>query len=125
MIISDVITVLRTILAVYQNRGVKVLLITEDNDFKPLRTNPNFLAFNITLNRTSEDYYELHIERFNRTLRESCRMTFADASFLTLPRRMVIEIAYGQVLWYNFVIPADYISETLGPGSIILGRKYE
>ena len=52
-------------------------------------------------------------------------MTFADTPFSSIPRRMLVELMYGRVFWYNMVIPTDYVSTTIGPGSIVLGRIYD
>ena len=38
---------------------------------------------------------------------------------------MVVELVYNMIFWYNFTVPEDYISNTLGPGAIILGRTYD
>ena len=79
----------------------------------------------ITLNLTAEDKHEPHIERFNRTIKEKCRMCIAGTPFAKLPKRMIVEMVYGMVFWHNFTIPNDYISNTMGPGSIILGQRYD
>ena len=52
-------------------------------------------------------------------------MTMATTSFLMMPRRMVVERVYLQVFWYNYTIPENYISTTLGPAAIVLGRTYD
>ena len=38
---------------------------------------------------------------------------------------MVVELVYLQFFWLNFLIPLDYISTTMGPGTIICGRTYD
>ena len=38
---------------------------------------------------------------------------------------MVVELVYLQIFWLSFYIPQNYISDTMGPGSIISGRIYD
>ena len=38
---------------------------------------------------------------------------------------MMAEMVYLQVFWYNYRIPENYISTTLGPAAIVLGRTYD
>ena len=52
-------------------------------------------------------------------------MAIAGTPFKRIPKRMVVELVYAMVFWYNFRIPNDYISHNLGPGTIILGRTYD
>ena len=120
-----VLSELRVVITKYQARGFTILAIACDNGFKALETNEEFLTLGIALNITAEDEHEPHIERFNRTIKERCRMVLAMTPFTKIPRRMVIELVYGQTFWYNFTIPEDYISKTYGPGTLILGRTYD
>ena len=123
--IDHVLIALKTIVGKYQARCFIVISIAVDNGFAALREYPGFLALEVTLNLTSEDDHEPHIERFNRTLKKRCRMIYASIPFLRLPRRMIIELVYQQIFWYNFTIPEDYISTVLGPTAIVLGRSYD
>ena len=52
-------------------------------------------------------------------------MGIARVPFTKLPKIMVVELVYATTFWYNFTIPEDYISVTLGPGALILGRTYD
>ena len=33
-------------------------------------------------------------------------------------------MVYAMVFWHNFIIPEDYISTTLGLGTIVMGQTY-
>ena len=52
-------------------------------------------------------------------------MCLAATPFTKLTRRMIVELMYAMVYWYNFTIPEDCISNTMGPGTIVLGRTYD
>ena len=125
MEISIIIPILVTILHIYVSRGFTVISIAADNGFAALENNKDFLSLGVNLNLTSEDEHEPHVERFIRTLKERCRMCFALLPFTRIPKRMVIELVYCQIYWHNFTIPADYISDRLGPAAIVLGRTYD
>ena len=113
------------ILQIYHNRGFSVTSIAADNGFAPLRENNDFLALRVPINLTSQDEHQPNVERFIRTLKERARVCFAMIPFTKIPRRMVVELIYCQLYWYNFTIPEDYVSDRLGPGAIVLGRTYD
>ena len=50
---------------------------------------------------------------------------FSTLKFDKIPRRMVVELVSCQIYWYNFMTPEDYISNSLGPASIVTGRTYD
>ena len=52
-------------------------------------------------------------------------MEIAGIPFTKLPKRMIVELVYAMIYWYNFTVPEDYISTTLEPGAIVLGRTYD
>ena len=52
-------------------------------------------------------------------------MGISGVPFTRLPKRMVVELVYAMVYWFNYTIIEDYISNTLGQGAIILGRTYD
>ena len=67
----------------------------------------------------------------NHTLRGSTALSrkyavwvLQEFPFTRLPKRMVVKLVYTMVFWFNYKIPDNYISNTLGTGSIILGRTY-
>ena len=121
MIVAALLVVVDT----YKSRGFTILAIAADYAFEAIRINEGFMATGINLNTTSQDEHEPHIERFNRFLKERCRMCFSTLPFLRMPRRMTVELVYLQVFWINFYIPRDYISTTLSPGTIMTGRVYD
>lgn len=122
---DNVVTALRVIKATYSSRGFTIVAIAADNGFNALLQNEAFIQLEIPLNLTAEDEHEPYVERFNRTIKEMVRMSLAGTSFKKLPRRMTVEMVYGMIFWYNFRIPEDYISNTLGPAGIIIGRTYD
>ena len=65
---------LKVIVAKYRVRGFSVLPIACDNGFMALENNVDFLTIETALNFTAEDEHRLHIERFNRTIKEKIRM---------------------------------------------------
>ena len=100
--IPTLIVILKTVKAIYQVRGFNIIAIAADNTFEPMKQNPEFIGFKIPLNITSEDDHEAYIERFNRTLKERCRMYFTILSFKKSTRRLVVELVYLQFFWLNF-----------------------
>ena len=121
---DNVTSVLKTIVATYESLGFNVLAIAVDGGFQALKTHTEFLELNIVLNLCSKDEHEPHIERFDRTIKEMTQMGLAGVPFTKLPKRMVVELVYAMVFWFNFTTPDDYISNTLGPASIVLGQTY-
>ena len=122
---SNVVIALTLIVQTYRTRGFIIIPIAADGGFAALRENVDFIKLNIVINITAENEHEPYSERFNRTLKERCRMILATAPFLIIPRRMIVELVYLQVFWYNYTIPENYISITLGSGTNILGRTYD
>ena len=86
-----------------------MLAIAADYAFEAIRENEDFISTGITLNTTSEDEHEPFIERFNRFLKERCRMCFSTLPFVKIPRRMCIELVYLQIYWINVFTLSDYI----------------
>jgi len=121
---DNVVNALKVINTKYRSRGFKIIAAAADNGFSALENNTEFLELNITLNLTAEDEHEPYIERFNRTIKEKCRMGIAGVPFTKLPKRMIVELVYTMIFWYNFTIPEDYVSNTLGAGAIVLGLTY-
>ena len=114
-----------TLLQIYHGRGFVITAIAADNGFAPLLNDEEFIALGVFLNLTSQDEHQPHVERFIRTIKEKCRMCLSLTPFTKLTKRLVIELVYCQTYWYNFTIPSDYISDRLGPGTIVLGRTYD
>ena len=118
---DNVIAALKAVKSKYEAREFKIIAIAANNGFKSLKNNSGFLELDITLNVTADDEHEPYIERFNRTIKEKCCMGIAGTPFTKLPRRMIVELVCATIYWYNFTVPEDYISTTLGPGAIVLG----
>ena len=90
-----------------------------------MRNNAEFNKLNVALNICAENEHKPYSERFNRTMKERCRMCFSTLKFGRIPRRMVVELVSCQIFWYNFMTPEDYVSNTLGSASIVTGRTYD
>ena len=119
---ENVVTVLQIVNAVYKSRGFTIVAAAADNGFSVLRHHVKFIETQIKLNLTADDKHEPYIERFNRTIKERYRMGITGVSFIKLRKKMVVELVYTTIFWYNFTIPENY---TLGPGAIILGQTYD
>ena len=128
--ISSLVKILDTVKAVYVVQGFNVTAAASDNTFAPMREDPNFILLNININiiiiinLTFEAEHERFVNRFNRTLKERYWMCFSTLPFKSIPQYMVMELIYLQILWLNFYISTDYISDILGPRSFIYGRTY-
>ena len=85
--IATIDQALLVVINTYTRRGFKVLAIAADYAFEPMRQNEDFMKTGTILNTTSEDEHEPYSERFNRFLKERCRMCFS-----TLPLLMLITI---------------------------------
>ena len=123
--IPTIVPALLVIMDQYKARGFNILAIAADYAFEPMRQNEAFTNTGAILNTTSEDEHEPFSERFNRFLKERCRMCFSTIPFLSIPRRMAAELVYLQIFWINFFIPRGYISEVLSPGAIVTGIIYD
>ena len=102
-----------------------MLACASDNGFGALAENGEFLPLCMILNLTAEDDHEPYIEQFNRHIKERCRMVFVGIPFVWFLKRIIVEIVHAQVYWFNFTIPENFISDTLGPAAIILGCTYD
>ena len=119
--IENIVPIVVRIVGIYKSRGFRVIVIATDGAFEPMKNNEEFNELNVTLNICARNEHEPYSERLNRTMKERCMMCFSTLPFDVIPRRMVVELVNCQIFWYNFITPEDYISNTLGPGSIITG----
>ena len=94
---DNVLIALRVIASTYESRVFKIMAIAADNGFSALENNPGFIVIEITLNLTAEDEHEPYVERFNRTIKEKCRMCIAGIPFVKLLKRMVVR---WYIVWY-------------------------
>ena len=102
---ENVVTVLQIVNVVYNSRGFTVVTTAANNGFSALKHHAKFIEIKIKLNLMAEDEHEPYIERFNRTIKERCRMGIAGVPFTKLPKRMVVELVYTTIFLYNFTIP--------------------
>ena len=92
---TNVITAPKVVKCKCNTRGFRIIAIAANNDFKALETNPDFIELNISANLSTDNEHEPYIERFNRTIKEKCRMGIVGTLFTKLPRRMIVELAYA------------------------------
>ena len=123
--ITSIVTIVIRIVGIYRARGFKVIAIAADGAFEPMKQNDDSVDLKVDLNICAENEHEPYSERFNQIMKERRRMCFSTLPFRTIPRRMTVELVSCMAFWYNFVTPEDYISQTLGPGSIVTGRTYD
>ena len=97
---ENVVTALQVIKSKYKSRGFTIIAMTADNGFSALANNPDFINMEIVLNLTADDEHGPHIKRFNRTIKDKCRMSIAGTPFTKLPKRMTAELVYTMVFWY-------------------------
>ena len=117
---KHVVAALQTVAGKYTIRGFTVVACGSDNRFAALIENEEFLSLGIILNLTAKDEHEPYIKQFNRCIKKRCRMMFAGIPFIWLPKRMIVETVHAQVYWFNFTIPENCISDTLGQQSFLV-----
>ena len=95
--------------------GFKVVQMEMDREFKPLQTILAADPYNIILNVTSRDEHFWEAERNVRTCKDIIRSCIMPLPFKRRHKRMIIELACGQVFWLN-CFPNKYgVSYTLSP----------
>ena len=111
---------IQNVLQVYHSGGFRVKHVRMDGQFECLRG--PLLAMGVLLNTTSRDEHVGFVERYIRVLKERSRCSFNTVPFKKMTTRMVIELASRVVFWLNAFPPADGISKTLSPRTIVTGR---
>ena len=94
MKVGTTVKAIKKIQLLYKNRGLGVVLIVGDNGFVPLQQDENHLELKETLNLTSEDEHEQHVESFIRTIKEKARTCLSLILFTYLPKRLTVELVY-------------------------------
>ena len=115
-------TLLKCIAAVcslYRHRGFNVRFIHADGQFESMRG--GFAENNLHLNTAAPDEHVPEIERFIRTIKERVRSTWNILPFQQFPNIMIIYMVYSAIFWINTVPPADGISTSMSPRTIVSG----
>ena len=76
---------------------------------------------NLHLNTAAPDEHVPEIERFIRTIKERVRSTWNSLPFQQYPNVMIAYMVYSAIFWINTVPPADGISTSVSPRTIVSG----
>ena len=102
--VGPIVSALITIVNVYVARGLRILSVAADYAFEAIRHDEDFVK-KIALNTTSEDEHEPFIERFNRFLKERCKMCYSILPLLRMSRQMVVKLANLLIYWITSLFP--------------------
>ena len=94
-----------------------------DGQFEPLRGELATLGMNLNTVSCGEQVPE--IELYMRTLKEQTQCIYNTLPFTRLPGRLIIEMVYASVFWLNLFPPADGVSATLSPRSLVTGFQLD
>jgi hypothetical protein len=107
----------------YATRGFKLTYVLADGQFESLRADLTDLG--IALNCVSRDEHVIKIERYIRTVKERTRCNNNMRPFKTLRSRIIIEMVYCSIFWFNMFPPTDGISTTISPHTLIAGNNLD
>ena len=120
---STLLTSIKAVTALYQQRGFKITELLMDGEFKSLHT--DLAALGIQLNTTSNDEHVPEIERFIRTLKERTRCIYNTVPFEHMPPRLIIEMVKASCFWLNVFPYAHGVSDFLSPRQIVTGNTID
>ena len=90
---------------VYKKQGFIIKMLHFDSEFLSLENN---LAGNqITLNTTSEDEYVGNVKHLICTINEWMRGIYNTLPFTKYPGRLIIELCYASMFWFNYFHPCQ------------------
>ena len=107
----------------YREGGFIVRTVLLDGEFESLRG--DLAARGIHLNGVGRDEHVGEAERFICTIKERVRATYSTLPFKKVPMRVVIEMVYDAVFWWNAFPKSNGVSETLSPRTIVTGRNID
>jgi len=117
---TTIVQSVRSIARIYHRGGFRIRHALTDGAFDCLKG--DLLGMGINLNVTARDEHVGDIERYIRTVKERMRCSYNSVPFARVPSRMVVELASREVFWLNAFPPADGISVTLSPRTIVTGQ---
>ena len=85
-------------------------------------------ALGINLNCASKKEHDPEIERFIRTVKELVRSARATIPFKQISKFMIVHLVVYAIFWINAFppsIPGAVLSDTKGPGQLILGNTVD
>ena len=122
---STLLSTLKTIIGLYESRGLIVKEIFADNQFECIRDDLLQLDNPVTANITASDEHDPFMERSNRTVKERIRCIYSSLPFKRTPIRIILEMVYCAVFWLNSYIPEDGVSATISPRELMTGYSLD
>ena len=116
---KTILSTLKMIKRIYDQRGFKITQINSDGQFESLRG--DLAAMQIHLNVASNDEHVPEIERHIRTIKERTRCSYNMLPFKNLPPQLVVEMVSSSTFWWNSFPPEGGVSATLSPRAIVTG----
>ena len=101
------------VLRLYGRAGLTVQTALLDIEFEPVKEP---LLNKVVVNTSAAKEHVAEIERCIRTVKEKCRCTVSTLPFTVLPKLVVINIVYHEVMWANAFPNKKGVSETFPPG---------
>ena len=115
---STILRETRSIIRLYQARGLHICDIHADNEFECIRAD----VLPIDMHIVPADSHVGEIERSIRTLKERVRSTVHGLLFKRLPKLMVKELTKHAVQCLNRFPWKNRISQEMSPNSIVTGK---
>jgi Reverse transcriptase (RNA-dependent DNA polymerase)/Zinc knuckle len=117
------ITAIKQVQQIYQQRGFKITHILGDGEFDSLRA--EISALGISLNTVARGEHVPEAERFIRTIKERGRCLYHTLPFTAIPKRLVVEMIYTAVFWLNAFPSPNGVSQQYGPRAIVTGAELD
>jgi hypothetical protein len=119
----NLIKSLLKIITLYKARGFQHNTALMDQKFEFLRL--ELLGHVVNLNTTTASKHVPDIERHIRLIKERARALRSTLPFKLIPDRMIIEMMAHVVLWLNAFQPANGVSTTYSPRTIMTGTALD
>ena len=120
---KELLRAIDSVVKTYRQGGFVVRTMLLDNEFESLRG--DLAARGIHLNGVAREEHVPEAERFVRTIKERTRATYSTLPFKRVPMRLIIEMVYDSVFWWNAFPKKNGVSDTLSPRTILTGRKVD
>ena len=107
----------------YLQNGFNITHMHTDFEFEPLRK--DMTALGIKLKFASKKEHVPEIERFIRTIKERVRSARSTMPFKRISKIMIVHLVASAIFWLNEFPPSTPgagLSDTKGPGQLILGN---
>ena len=110
------------VLRLYGRAGLTVQTALLDIKFEPVK---DPLLNKVVVNTSAAKEHVAEIKRCIRTVKEKCRCTVSTLPFEILPKLVVINIVYHEVMWVNAFPNKKGVSETFSPRALILRNNLD